>query len=76
MCFEMGHSEDCLCNGDDDNFNIEYKTAFHVYLNNEEIDTVFYSKGFFKGYTLKEACDNVKKLLVEHDGYDSNIIVR
>lgn len=44
--------------------------AFDVYLNGKEIDTVFYS--------AKPPVDSseVRKSLVEHDGYDSRIIVR
>lgn len=40
--------------------------AYDVYLSGELIDTVW-----FTGYTATE----VKKSLIEHDGYDSNIQV-
>ena len=41
--------------------------AFNVYLNGKLIDTVW-----FTGYTVDEA----RKSLIEHDGYDSRIIVK
>jgi hypothetical protein len=41
--------------------------AFRVYLNDELIDMVFFTKGF-------TALD-VKSSLINHDGYDSNIFV-
>lgn len=40
--------------------------AYLVFLNGEEVDTVFYT-----GYTSEE----IKKSLVEHDGYNPNIRV-
>jgi hypothetical protein len=43
-------------------------TAFNVYKGRKLIDTVFYS-----GNT--EAADDVKKSLINHDGYDSDIRV-
>jgi hypothetical protein len=42
--------------------------AFDVYLNGKLIDTVFYAKSF----TVSE----VKESLINHDGYDQNIIVK
>lgn len=44
--------------------------AFDVYLKSKHIDTVFYSDG------MKIGAEEVKKSLVEHDGYDSRIVVR
>jgi hypothetical protein len=44
--------------------------AFNVYLNGKNIDTVFYSSG-----TSVDA-DEVKRSLINHDGYDSEITVR
>ncbi len=44
--------------------------AFDVYLNGKCIDTVFYSAG------VKVDRDEVKRSLVNHDGYDPSIIVR
>ena len=44
--------------------------AFDVYLNGKKIDTVFYSAG-----TNVDA-DEVKRSLINHDGYDSGITVR
>lgn len=44
--------------------------AFNVFLNGKKIDTVFYSKG------IKMDCDEVKKSLVGHDGYDPDIVVK
>jgi hypothetical protein len=43
--------------------------AYNVYLNGKEIDTVFYNDG---STTVEE----VKKSLVNHDGYDSDIVVK
>ena len=38
------------------------------------IDTVFYSDDFLKGYTsLSDAKNDIKKSLIEHDGYDTDI---
>ena len=42
--------------------------AWDVYLNGKKIDTVFYNVGLDADY--------VKDGLVNHDGYDSNIIVK
>ena len=42
--------------------------AFTVYLRGKEIDIVF----FVKGYTKEE----VRKSLIEHDGYDHDISVK
>jgi hypothetical protein len=44
--------------------------AFNVYLNNKLIDTVFYTK------SSKETCDDVKRSLVNHDGYNPRIVVK
>jgi hypothetical protein len=43
-------------------------TAWNVYLHGKKIDTIFYS--------TKETADSVKRSLVDHDGYDSGIVVR
>lgn len=40
--------------------------AYLVFLNGQEVDTVFYT-----GYTAED----VKRSLVDHDGYDPNIRV-
>jgi hypothetical protein len=48
--------------------------AFDVYLRGKKIDTVFYS--YPENYDYKEAKEEVKKSLIEHDGYDSQIKVR
>ena len=44
--------------------------AFDVYLNGKKIDTVFYSDG------VKVDCEEVKRSLVGHDGYDPRIVVK
>ena len=44
--------------------------AFNVYLNGRLIDTVFYIK------SSKETCDEVKRSLVNHDGYNPEIVVK
>ena len=44
--------------------------AFNVYLKGKLIDTVFYSKEY------KEKVEDVKRSLINHDGYNSNIVVR
>lgn len=44
--------------------------AFNVYLNGKKIDTVFYSA------SPKETPEDVKRSLVEHDGYDPAIVVK
>lgn len=43
--------------------------AFDVYLNGKKIDTVFY------GNVYPETPEEVKRSLVEHDGYDPAITV-
>lgn len=43
---------------------------FNVYLGRKLIDTVFYSPG------AKVDADEVRKSLVDHDGYDSRIVVK
>lgn len=43
--------------------------AFNVYLDGEQIDTIFYGNNT----TLTE--DDVRDSLVFHDGYDYNIVV-
>jgi hypothetical protein len=44
--------------------------AFDVFLNGRNIDTVFYSRD------AKMTNDEVKRSLVNHDGYNPAIIVR
>lgn len=44
--------------------------AFNVYLNGKLIDTVFYSD------SAKVDIDEVKRSLVNHDGYNPAIVVR
>jgi hypothetical protein len=44
--------------------------AWDVFLNGKNIDTVFYSEG------AKVDADEVKRSLVDHDGYDANIVVK
>ena len=41
--------------------------AYNVYLNNVLVDTVYY---------IDMDSDEVKRSLVEHDGYDSRIVVK
>lgn len=41
--------------------------AFYVFLNGEEVDKVFYTKG--------HSGEDVKRSLINHDGYNSNIRV-
>jgi len=51
--------------------------GFDVFENGKHIDTVFYSGDYFKGFkTLSEVRESIKKSLVEHDGYNSNIKIR
>ena len=42
--------------------------AFNVFLNGKEIDKVFYTAG--------HTADDVRRSLIDHDGYDSAIVVR
>lgn len=44
--------------------------AFNVYLNGKKIDTVFYSTG------ASVDRDEVRRSLIDHDGYDPAISVR
>ena len=43
--------------------------AYNVYLNGRKIDTVFY------GDAVKVTAADVKRSLIDHDGYDPRIIV-
>lgn len=43
--------------------------AFDVFLNGKNVDTVFYSKN------VKVDEDEVKKSLINHDGYNYRIVV-
>jgi hypothetical protein len=47
---------------------------FDVYLNGKKIDTVFYNEFCYGG--AAETAEDVKKSLIDHDGYDSRIEVR
>jgi hypothetical protein len=44
--------------------------AFDVFLNGKEIDTVFYSAG------ANVDAEEVRRSLIDHDGYDGRITVR
>ena len=44
--------------------------AFNVYLNGKKIGTVFY------GDASRETPEDVKRSLVNHDGYDPSIVVK
>lgn len=44
--------------------------AFNVFLNGKLIDTIFYNA------SDEIEADDVKRSLVNHDGYDSRIVVR
>lgn len=48
--------------------------AYNVRLNGKLIDTVFYTPS--KGETVKEAEENTRRSLINHDGYDAGIVVR
>ncbi len=48
--------------------------AYNVYLRGRLIDTVFYNDKCDGGAPIK--ADDVKESLVNHDGYDPNIVVR
>jgi hypothetical protein len=43
--------------------------AYDVFLRGKHVDTVFYSA------SLNEPADEVKRSLINHDGYDSAIVV-
>lgn len=43
-------------------------TAWNVYINNRKIDTVFYTPDCDAEY--------VRRSLIDHNGYDSRIVVR
>lgn len=47
--------------------------AFLVRLRGKTIDTVHYSRNAKE--TIKDAIENVKRGLIDHDGYDSAITV-
>lgn len=42
-------------------------TPFDIYLHGEWIDRVYYNEGFTE--------DSVRRSLIDHDGYDSEIVV-
>lgn len=44
--------------------------AFNVYLDDKCIDTIFYAD------TATETVDDVRRSLVNHDGYPSDIVVK
>ena len=48
--------------------------AYDVYLNGKLIDTVFWNKTCDGGGKI--TVDDVKQSLINHDGYNPNIIVR
>ena len=49
---------------------------FKVWHEGKHIDSVFYNETFFKGFkTVKEMKENIKRSLVEYDGYSFNIII-
>jgi hypothetical protein len=48
----------------------DYFIAFDVYLGRKNIDTVFYSK------SSKVTADEVRRALIQHDGYDPGITVK
>jgi hypothetical protein len=48
--------------------------AFDVYLNGRKIDTVFHNDKTYGGKPTTSA--DVKEGLVNHDGYDPNIVVK
>ena len=50
--------------------------AFDVYLNNRKIDTVFYSESHHANDTTMDAEQDVYRSLINHDGYDSGIVVK
>ncbi len=45
---------------------------FNVFLNGKKIDTVCYATSG----TLRESAEDVRRALIDHDGYDSGIQVR
>jgi len=49
-------------------------TAFRVFLNRKHIDTIFQT--YNAAQTLKDVAEEVRRSLIEHDGYDSAIKVR
>jgi len=49
--------------------------AFDVILNGKSIDTIFMSSSMFRGNTKAEMEDDVRQLLVNHDGYNPGIKV-
>lgn len=44
--------------------------AFNVYLRGKWIDTIYYNA------SANVTCDEVRQSLINHDGYDSRIVVR
>ncbi len=48
--------------------------AWDVYLNNKLIDTVFYDAKCDGGATV--TADDVRRSLIDHDGYDARIVVQ
>lgn len=47
--------------------------AYRVYLHGKQIDTVFYTPN--KTETIAEATEDVRRSLINHDGYDPAIRV-
>jgi len=56
------------------NMNQTKTTAFRVFLNRKHIDTIFQT--YNAAQTLKDVAEEVRRSLIEHDGYDSAIKVR
>jgi hypothetical protein len=48
--------------------------GYEVYLGGKLIDTVFYTHP--TGYTAQERVEDVRKSLIDHDGYDPRIRVK
>ena len=49
-------------------------SVYDVYLNGKKVDTVFYNAKCDGGALIN--ADDVKRGLIDHDGYDPAIIVR
>ena len=49
-------------------------TAYDVFLHRRCIDTVFHTRN--KGQSHKDACEELHRSLVNHDGYNPSIKVR
>ena len=49
--------------------------TFNVYLNGKHLDTVFYNMKSWKRKDLEDK-EDVRRALINHDGYHPNITVR